>query len=191
MLLLSCSNLSRGYDATPLFEHVSFEIHAGERIGFVGPNGAGKTTLLRILGGIDEPDSGKVTLHAGARLGGHAREDLRADLIAPLLCDIEQPLHLLPVLDDPARLRHQVLAQTQGGQVDRRLDAALDGLVFAHAVHPRSVHGPSEQPPCGLTPSGRDAPARQPRSGVDPTADCRPAANRPCHGRDPIPISLS
>ncbi len=69
MLLLSCTNLSRGYDATPLFEDVAFEIHAGERIGFVGPNGAGKTTLLRILAGIDEPDSGKVTLHAGARLG--------------------------------------------------------------------------------------------------------------------------
>src|SRR3989440_4738638 len=69
MLLLSCTNVSRGYGATPLFEHVSFEIHAGERIGFVGPNGAGKTTLLRILAGQDEPDSGKVTLHAGARFG--------------------------------------------------------------------------------------------------------------------------
>src|SRR5882757_9774988 len=69
MLLLSCSNLSRGYDATPLFEDVSFEIHAGKRIGFVGPNGAGKSTLLRILAGQDEPDSGKVTLHAGARFG--------------------------------------------------------------------------------------------------------------------------
>jgi ATP-binding cassette subfamily F protein 3 len=69
MLLLSCSNLSRGYDATPLFEDVAFEIHAGERIGFVGPNGAGKTTLLRVLAGQDQPDSGKITLHAGARLG--------------------------------------------------------------------------------------------------------------------------
>jgi ATP-binding cassette subfamily F protein 3 len=69
MLLLSCSNVSRGYDATPLFDHVSFEIHAGERVGFVGPNGAGKTTLLRILAGLDQPDAGKVQLHAGARLG--------------------------------------------------------------------------------------------------------------------------
>ena len=69
MLLLSCTNVSRGYDATPLFEDVEFEIHAGERVGFVGPNGAGKTTLLRILAGLDEPDSGKVQLHAGARLG--------------------------------------------------------------------------------------------------------------------------
>jgi ATP-binding cassette subfamily F protein 3 len=69
MLLLSCTSLSRGYDATPLFEDVGFEIHAGKRIGFVGPNGAGKSTLMRILAGQDEPDSGKITLHAGARIG--------------------------------------------------------------------------------------------------------------------------
>ncbi len=69
MLLLSCTNLSRGYDATPLFEEVGFELHAGDRIGFVGPNGAGKTTLLKILAGIDEPESGSVKRHAGARLG--------------------------------------------------------------------------------------------------------------------------
>ena len=69
MLLLSCTNLSRGYGATPLFEDVSFELHAGERVGFVGPNGAGKTTLMRILAGLDEADSGRVQFHAGARVG--------------------------------------------------------------------------------------------------------------------------
>ena len=60
MLLLSCSHLSRGFDEGPLFENVSFEVHAGERIGLVGPNGAGKTTLLRLLAGLDRPDEGNV-----------------------------------------------------------------------------------------------------------------------------------
>ena len=69
MLLMSVTNLSRGYDATPLFEEVSFELHVGKRVGFVGPNGAGKTTLLKALAGIDEPDTGKINLHAGARMG--------------------------------------------------------------------------------------------------------------------------
>jgi ATP-binding cassette subfamily F protein 3 len=69
MLLLSCSNLARGFDEGPLFEEIGFELRAGERVGLVGPNGAGKTTLLRILAGLDEPDVGEVRLHAGARIG--------------------------------------------------------------------------------------------------------------------------
>jgi ATP-binding cassette subfamily F protein 3 len=67
MLLLSCSGLSRGFDAGPLFEDIGFELYHGERVGLVAPNGAGKTTLLRILAGLDSPDTGEVRLHAGAR----------------------------------------------------------------------------------------------------------------------------
>jgi ATP-binding cassette subfamily F protein 3 len=67
MILLSCSGLTRGFDAGPLFEGVGFELFSHERVGFVGPNGAGKTTLMRILAGQDRPDDGEVRLHAGAR----------------------------------------------------------------------------------------------------------------------------
>src|SRR5262245_8721877 len=67
MLLLSCLNLSRGFDAGPLFEGLAFELYAGDHVGLVGPNGAGKTTLLRLLAGLDQPDDGSVQLHAGAR----------------------------------------------------------------------------------------------------------------------------
>src|SRR3954452_23309456 len=67
MILLSCSGLTRGFDAGPLFEGVGFELYSHERVGFVGPNGAGKTTLMRILAGQDRPDDGEVRLHAGAR----------------------------------------------------------------------------------------------------------------------------
>src|ERR1700693_4887796 len=68
MILLSCSELARGFDEGPLFEDISFELHAGERVGLVGPNGAGKTTLLRLLAGLDKADDGDVRLHAGARV---------------------------------------------------------------------------------------------------------------------------
>src|SRR5579859_5004517 len=68
MLLLSCSQLSRGFDAEPLFEDIAFELNAGQRVGLVGPNGVGKTTLMKILAGQDRPDDGDVRLHAGARV---------------------------------------------------------------------------------------------------------------------------
>src|SRR5277367_814754 len=68
MLLFSCSELARGFDAGPLFENVGFELFAGERVGLVGPNGVGKTTLMKILAGLDRPDVGNVRLHAGARV---------------------------------------------------------------------------------------------------------------------------
>jgi ATP-binding cassette subfamily F protein 3 len=68
MLLLSCNDLERGFDAGPLFRGVGFELHAGERVGLVGPNGIGKTTLMKILARLDRPDAGEVRHHAGARV---------------------------------------------------------------------------------------------------------------------------
>src|SRR6516165_6233399 len=68
MLLLSCSQLARGFDEGPLFTDIGFELQAGDRVGLVGPNGVGKTTLMRLLAGHDQPDDGTVRLHAGARV---------------------------------------------------------------------------------------------------------------------------
>ncbi|HEU5357188.1 MAG TPA: ABC-F family ATP-binding cassette domain-containing protein [Actinocrinis sp.] len=50
---------SVGGDRT-LFEHVTWQLAPGERIGLVGVNGSGKTSLLRLLTGTVPPDSGKV-----------------------------------------------------------------------------------------------------------------------------------
>jgi ATP-binding cassette subfamily F protein uup len=65
--LLSCHDLTKSYDARPLFEDLSFAINDGERVGLVGPNGSGKSTLMRIMAGL-EPSEGVRAVAKGASL---------------------------------------------------------------------------------------------------------------------------
>ncbi len=61
-MTLQVKNLRKHFGDTLAVNNVSFEIAAGEIIGFVGPNGAGKTTTLRMLATLDEPTSGDIEL---------------------------------------------------------------------------------------------------------------------------------
>jgi ABC-2 type transport system ATP-binding protein len=48
------------YDDIPAVKDISFNVSAGEMVGFIGPNGAGKTTTLKMLSGLIHPTSGEV-----------------------------------------------------------------------------------------------------------------------------------
>lgn len=54
------SLVNRHYEEVQAVKDISFEINAGELIGFIGPNGAGKTTTLKCLSGLLYPSGGKV-----------------------------------------------------------------------------------------------------------------------------------
>jgi ATP-binding cassette subfamily F protein uup len=63
MNILTVERLSKSVGDKVLFADISFHIAEQQRIGIIGVNGTGKSTLLKILGGVEQPDSGKV-IHA-------------------------------------------------------------------------------------------------------------------------------
>src|ERR1700733_12656885 len=75
---------------------VSLSMAAGESVGLVGPSGSGKTTLLMILGGLERPNSGRVTI-AGAELGTLG-EDALARFRRDTIGIVFQSFHLVPTM---------------------------------------------------------------------------------------------
>ena len=68
-MLLSFENVAFGYGDNLIFSDVNFSVNEGERAGLIGANGEGKTTLLKLITGELLPDSGKVYLKNGAKVG--------------------------------------------------------------------------------------------------------------------------
>jgi ABC-2 type transport system ATP-binding protein len=60
--VIQVENLTRRFGDFIAVDHVNFEVHAGEVVGYLGPNGSGKTTTIRMLLGLLEPDDGKATV---------------------------------------------------------------------------------------------------------------------------------
>ena len=67
MALLTCQNLSVGYDGKAVLENLNFSVEAGEYLAVVGENGAGKSTLMKTLLGLQSPVVGKILTGDGLR----------------------------------------------------------------------------------------------------------------------------
>ena len=67
--LVSLERVHKAYGVRPLLDDVSLGVGATDRIGVVGRNGDGKTTLLKLLGGLEEPDEGRVSRNRGPAPG--------------------------------------------------------------------------------------------------------------------------
>lgn len=68
-MLVSFENVAFGYGDNLIFTDVNFAVNEGERAGLIGSNGEGKTTLLKLICGELLPDSGKIYLKNGAKVG--------------------------------------------------------------------------------------------------------------------------
>ena len=73
--MLNVSNLSVAFQGENLFEEISFQLKAGDRVGLVGKNGAGKSTLLKILAKDLASDTGTIASDKEIKIG-FLRQDI-------------------------------------------------------------------------------------------------------------------
>ncbi len=60
--MLVAKGITKAFGDLQILKGIELEIQAGEIVSIVGSSGAGKTTLLQILGTLDRPDSGEITI---------------------------------------------------------------------------------------------------------------------------------
>lgn len=61
-MILEAKNIHKRYGALEVLKGVSLNVKKGEIVSLVGPSGAGKSTLLHIIGTLDRPDAGTVSI---------------------------------------------------------------------------------------------------------------------------------
>lgn len=61
-VVINVDHVSKGFGDRLLVNDLNFKLPPGGIVGIIGPNGAGKTTLFRMMAGIEQPDTGTVTI---------------------------------------------------------------------------------------------------------------------------------
>jgi len=116
MSLIQTENLTKVYGtgetAITALDHVNLSVNAGECVAVMGPSGCGKSTLLHLLGGLDRPTNGSVSIEGKplAKMSDNAVTQLRRRKIGfvfqffnliPILSSVENAA--LPLLLDGAK----------------------------------------------------------------------------------------
>ena len=100
MSLITFDNVSRIYEngdhKQKALDHVNMSLEEGKFVVILGPSGAGKSTLLNLLGGLDSPTEGKITVN-GPDISGLSGNEL-ADYRASTVGFVFQFYNLIPTL---------------------------------------------------------------------------------------------
>jgi putative ABC transport system ATP-binding protein len=122
---VSCRKVNKIFAQGELAVHalsdVDLEIAAGGFVCLSGPSGSGKTTLLNMIGGLDRPSSGDITV-AGRRIDQMSLSDL-AELRLQHIGFVFQAYNLIPVLS--ARENIEFVMQLQGVPGGKRQQRAM------------------------------------------------------------------
>lgn len=136
----------RGGERIDVLQGVNLDIPSGDFLALMGPSGSGKTTLLNLMGGLDTPSEGSITV-GGDRIDNMSGSKLSA-WRARHIGFVFQMYNLLPVLT-AARNVELPLLLTKLSKADRqkRVKVALSvvGLADRASHFPRQLSGGQEQ----------------------------------------------
>jgi putative ABC transport system ATP-binding protein len=141
--LVEVRNLSktyqRGRQKIEVLHHVQLDIEQGDFMALMGPSGSGKTTLLNLIGGLDSPTDGSITI--GARRIDNLAEGALARWRSSNVGFVFQFYNLLPMLSARKNVELPLLlTRLSAAQRKRNAEVALELVGLAE----RSTHKPSE-----------------------------------------------
>jgi putative ABC transport system ATP-binding protein len=151
MSLLIAEDIGKNYQVgevvIPALRGVSFEIDPASFVSFIGPSGSGKTTLLNLIGCLDAPTSGRLTV-AGADVGTLDRKQ-SASFRGANIGFIFQDFNLLPVLTVYENIEYPLLMvqKVAPGERRKRVSALLEavGMADQKDKYPDQISGGQKQ----------------------------------------------
>ena len=150
MEIVKCRDVKKIYHQGQVqvmaLDGISFDVDKGAFMALAGPSGSGKTTLLNIIGGLDSPDQGAVTVDGEklARMSPSQLADMRLNKVGFVF----QSYNLIPVLSAIENVEFGMLLQGVGAKERKeRAMAILDsvGLSDKYNRRPAELSGGQQQ----------------------------------------------
>ena len=127
MAIIEISNCVKNYEnnglMVPAIRDISLSIESGEFSALAGPSGSGKTTLLNLIGGLDTPSEGTISV-SGSDLSSMSPKEL-SDLRLRKIGFVFQAYNLIPVLSALENVEYVLLLQDVGKEERTERSAAI------------------------------------------------------------------
>jgi putative ABC transport system ATP-binding protein len=136
----------RGGEEIQVLQRLNLDVDKGDFVGFMGPSGSGKTTLLNLLGGLDVPTEGSITVDGDeiTHMSGSKLTKWRARHVGFIF----QMYNLIPVLTAYQNVELPLLlTKLSGSERRKHVETALSvvGLTDRMNHYPRQLSGGQEQ----------------------------------------------
>ncbi|KPL35758.1 ABC transporter ATP-binding protein [Streptomyces anulatus] len=160
---LAMKDVSKAYEDRSVLDQVTLTVRPGEKTAVIGENGSGKSTLLRLLAGVEQPDTGEITVRFPGGTGYLAQTldldpaDTVQDAVDAALAELRDLEHRIreaeaglserkpgapgPTDEELAAYGDLLTAyeDRDGYRADARTEAALHGLGLAHLTRDRAL----------------------------------------------------